>query len=325
MSMTSEQIRDFVMTYLETTDCQILEKSPHHVTVKLSPRADKDLTNRPYYWGFIERTGTEPETMSFSFIFDSEKHQAAEDARAAKQSDAPGAGAPRAPGGQPPQEDALLGRYFGAVRPLPILGPGRIQREELAFGHPRLKQIFEAAKRGGRYMYLFEEPGPRQRMALLPAAYEPWLGACFKVEFCCDMKREELHFYGVSLLTGNIDESFRTRLAATNLAPRLPENIHIEPTRLSLDDGRAALEAKLADRIEAYDNSWSAGARERLNDELALIDAYYKDLLKDPDQERAQGAREQYEARRGEIRWQYEPRIVVSALGCGIFHLRSPR
>lgn len=321
MSMTREQIRDYVMTYLEATECQVLEKSPHHVTVKLSPRADRDLTNRPYYWGFIERTGAEPETMSFSFIFDPEAHRAAEEAKAARE-----------PAGSDPQqqmeaarEDTLLGRYFGAVRPLPVLGPGRIQREELAFGSPRLKQIFEAARKGGRFVYLFEEPGQRQRMALLPAAYEPWLGVCFKVEFCCDMKREELHFYGVSLLTGAVDESFQTRIAAKRLVPRLPENVHIEPTQLSLDAGRTALEQRLAERIAAYDDAWAQEARERLNDELALIDAYYKELVKDPEPERAQGACEQYEARREEIRWQYEPRIVVSALGCGIFHLRSPR
>lgn len=319
MSMTREQIRDFVMTYLEATECQFLEKSPHHVTVKLSPRADRDLTNRPYYWGFIDRTGAEPETMSFSFIFDPEAHQAAEKAKAAQE---------QANAGQPmetAQEDTLLGRYFGAVRPLPVLGPGRIQREELAFGSPRLKQIFEAARKGGRYVYLFEEPGPRQRTALLPAAYEPWLGVCFKVEFCCDMKREELHFYGVSLQSGTVDESFQSRIAGKPLVPRLPENIHIEPTRLSLDAGRLALEQRLTERIQAYDNSWAKEARERLSDELALIDAYYKDLIKDPEPERAQGATEQYEARREEIRWQYEPRIVVSAMGCGIFHLRSPR
>ncbi|MDU4694640.1 MULTISPECIES: YqhG family protein [Paenibacillus] len=321
MSMTREQIRDYVLTYLEATECQFLEKSPHHVTVKLSPRADRDLTNRPYYWGFIERTGAEPETMSFSFVFDPEALQAAEAAKAAQ--DNPSLGPQQQM--EAAQEDTLLGRYFGAVRPLPVLGPGRIQREELAFGSPRLKQIFEAARRGGRYVYLFEEPGQRQRMALLPAAYEPWLGVCFKVEFCCDMKREELHFYGVSLLTGAVDESFQTRIAAKPLVPRLPENVHIEPTQLSLDAARTALEQRLAERIAAYDDTWAQEARERLNDELALIDAYYKDLVKDPEPERAQGASEQYESRRDEIRWQYEPRIVVSALGCGIFHLRSPR
>ncbi|MEF2965410.1 YqhG family protein [Paenibacillus sp. M1] len=312
MSMTQEQIREFVMTYLESTECQFLEKSPYHVTVKLSPRADRELTNRPYYWGFIERTGTPPETMTFSFIFDAERHRNMQQASEANNA-------------APAQEDPLLARHFGAVRPLPILGPGRIQQEELYFGSPRLKQIFAAARQGGRTVYLFEDPGPRQRSTLLPAAYEPWLGVRYKIDFCCDMKREELHFIGVSLLTGRIDEDFGARLSGKALIPRMPENMHIAPSSFSLPQGRQALEARIGEILQSYDSSWADEARDRLGEELALIDAYYKDLLNDPDEERKLAVLEQYEARKGEIRWQYEPRIVVSALGSGIFHLRSPR
>ncbi|MFD3258095.1 YqhG family protein [Paenibacillus lentus] len=311
MTMTMEQIQQYVMTYLEITECQLIEKSPHHVTVKLSPQADKDLTNRPYYWGFIERTGAEPETMSFKFVFDAERHDA--ELAAAEQNTTP------------PQEDEILGRHYGAVRPLPILGPGRIQREDIAFGSPRLKQIFNAALRGGRCVYLFESTAPRQRMTLLPAAYEPWLGVNFKIEFCCDMKREELRSLGISLLTGQIDTSFTSRLRPLTLVPRVPENVHIEPTRLTLAEGRDALERMIRAEVEAYDHTWAEEANERLQDELLLIDGYYTDLLRDPDEERKKLVQEQYESRRGEIRWQYEPRIVVSAINCGIFHLRSRR
>jgi len=309
MTMSREQIRDFVMTYLETTECRFLEKSPYHVTVKLSPRADRDLTNRPYYWGFIERTGTEPETMTFSFIFDPERHRETQE---------------ESGGGETAQEDPLMSRHFGAVRPLPILGPNRVQREELHFGSPRLKQIFAAAKQGGRSVYLFEDPGPLQRETLVSAAYEPWLGVRFKLEFCCDMKREELHFIGVSLRTGQIADPFTARLAGKAFAPRVPENMHVMPSRLTLEQGLKALENRIGERLSRCDSAWADEARERLGEELTLIDAYYKDLLADPDEERKKAAAEQYEARRGEIRWQYEPRIVVSAIGSGIFHLRSP-
>lgn len=57
MTMSPHEVQAYVLTYLEALDCQIMERSPAHVTVKLSPEADKALTNRPYYWGFVERTG----------------------------------------------------------------------------------------------------------------------------------------------------------------------------------------------------------------------------------------------------------------------------
>ncbi|MUG43586.1 YqhG family protein [Paenibacillus woosongensis] len=311
MTMTMEQIQQYVLAYLDITECQIMEKSPHHVTVKLSLQADKDLTNRPYYWSFIERTGAEPQTMSFKFVFDAERHDAE---LAAAEQDAP-----------KPQEDQLLGRHYGAIRPLPVLGPARIQREDLAFGSPRLKQIFDAALRRGRCVYLFESASPKQRMTLLPAAYEPWLGVNFKIEFCCDMKREEIRTLGISLLTGHIDTSFSSRLQSLSLVPRVPENVHIEPTRLSSAEGRDMLEQIIRTELEAYDQTWAEEANERLQEELLLIDSYYTDLLRDPDEEKKKLVQEQYESRRGEIRWQYEPRIVVSAINCGIFHLRLRR
>lgn len=331
MTMTTEQIQKFVMTYLETTECQIIEKSPSHVTVKLSPQADRDLTNRPYYWGFIERTGAEPETMSFSFIFDPERHQIDLDRQSKVESEqnsriveGESTNPIETPGIIQPQEDSILGRYFGVVRPLPILGPGRIQREELTYGSPRLKQIFAATQRSGRCVYLFEDPGQKQRMTLLPAAYEPWLGVCFKVELSCDVKREELHFYGISLLNGKVDEAFSSKLLDKSWMPRVPENIHIEPSRLSLADGRDVLVSKLRSKVESYDHTWAEEASERLQDELTLIESYYRDLLEQPDEEQNKTIQEQFESRQGEIRWQYQPRIVVSTVNYGIFHLRSP-
>lgn len=308
MTMSQGQIRDYCMTYLIATECQLLEKSPYHVTVKLSPQADKELTNRPYYWGFVERMGIQPETMSYCFIFNPEKHRELEDA-----SSSPDAA----------KVDPVLDRHFGAVRPLPVLGPGRIQKEEITFGSPRLKQIFAAARQGGRQVYLFENPGPLQRSTLLPAAYEPWLGVQFKIEFCSDVKREELHFLGISLRNGIINEAFAGRLAGKELTPRLPENVHITPTELSLSVARERLEAMITHKLQGADTGWADEARERLEDELLLIDGYYRDMLLDPDEERQRAINEQYEARKDEIRWQYEPRIVVSALGSGIFHLRS--
>lgn len=47
--MNSKQVHKYVNRYLEATDCSIIEKSPAHFTVKLSPEADRELTNRPYY------------------------------------------------------------------------------------------------------------------------------------------------------------------------------------------------------------------------------------------------------------------------------------
>ncbi|WP_240767973.1 YqhG family protein [Paenibacillus sp. FSL k6-2145] len=397
MTMSPHEVQAYVLTYLEALDCQIMERSPAHVTVKLSPEADKALTNRPYYWGFVERTGAPAETMSFTFIFDPDSYQQAIEAAEAKVVQASPPVVPNpdgtngvtngTPQGELPKE-TILGRYFGITPSLPQLGPGRILREEVVYGSRRLQQIFGAAREGGAFVNLFEQAAKRQLRATAPAVYEPWLGVCFKVEFACDLKREELHFLGISLRSGEIIEKFGTKLNRRDLSPRLAENMHVQTAKVSLLDAGAALESHLTNRLLELDYSWAEKAQERLDLELDVLDTYYEAVLRedtpevespgnitsdtenvqsdrtppaplkkvlditnakpigadvelaaeatvpidsetDAEEEKAKQAvidREamklQYETRRTEMIWQYEPKVKVTAISSGMFHLR---
>ncbi|WP_237176048.1 YqhG family protein [Paenibacillus sp. FSL H8-0317] len=397
MTMSPHEVQAYVLTYLEALDCQIMERSPAHVTVKLSPEADKALTNRPYYWGFVERTGAPAETMSFTFIFDPDSYQQAIEAAEAKAAQASPPVVPNpaetngitngGPQGEPPKE-TILGRYFGITPSLPQLGPGRILREEVVYGSRRLQQIFGAAREGGAFVNLFEQAAKRQLRATAPAVYEPWLGVCFKVEFACDLKREELHFLGISLRSGEIIEKFGTKLNRRDLSPRLAENMHVQTAKVSIFDAGAALESHLTNRLLELDYSWAEKAQERLDLELDVLDTYYEAVLRedtpevessgkitsdtenvhsnrtppvklkkvlditnakpieadvelaaevavpidseaDAEEEKTKQAvidREamklQYETRRTEMIWQYEPKVKVTAISSGMFHLR---
>lgn len=132
--MNARQVEKFVMSYLEATGCDIIEKSKGSVTVRLSPEADKKLTNRPYYWGFVERTGTPPETLTFAWQFGRDEEDAADDDETAGASERQGSAASTASGLSP------LG--FNVA-------PVRVLREDLYFGSGRLAQIFGAVRDGG--------------------------------------------------------------------------------------------------------------------------------------------------------------------------------
>ncbi|CAI6028012.1 hypothetical protein PAECIP112173_00522 [Paenibacillus sp. JJ-100] len=400
MTMSAHEIQAYVLAYLEALDCQIMERSPAHVTVKLSPEADKALTNRPYYWGFVERVGVEPETMSFTFVFDSEAYQQMiEAAEAQAKAVQPSSLSPDTNSEAP--KDTILGRYFGITPSMPQLGPGRILREDVVYGSRRLQQIFEAAREGGAFVNLFEQAAKRQIRSTAPAVYEPWLGVCFKVEFACDLKREELHFLGISLRSGEIIEKFGKKLNRRDLSPRLAENMHAQAPKISLADAGAALESYLTNHLSKLNYEWAEKAKERLQLELDVVDAYYEAVLRedvpevteaktdrakssahlppsrtsgvaqaipspsstalpvhnrvrgalepvtadvelaaepvadetqeelDSEQEKAKQAamdREamklQYETRRTEMIWQYDPKVKVTAISSGMFHLR---
>ncbi|WP_276355846.1 YqhG family protein [Cohnella caldifontis] len=289
--MNVRQVQKFVLAYLEATGSQLIEKSPNHITVKLSPEADRALTGRPFYWSFIDNTGTVPETMTYSWMFG--------------KSPPPQAGVPATP-------------LTSLLTP-----SGRVSREEIYFGSRRLNQFFDAVRQTGRCVTLFEEPPRGVRDPLRSAPYTAWLGVNFKVGYECDMKREELYGWGISLATGIIDEKFFERLDQAKLSPRLPPNIHLLKNGISLRKAMSQLEHALERKLKTSDFAWAEEAEERRREERKRIKGYYGPQLErasdDPDQSAALQAR--MRQRLEEIDWQYRPRVGVSVVNCGIFHL----
>lgn len=353
--MNAKQIHRFVERYLEATGCAIQEKSPAHFKVKLSPAADRELTNRPYYWSFVDRTGVEPETMTLLLVTDPAKYDAmiagAEtDARrgarpggaqsaahGAVQSDGTqGSEAPEvtAHGGAAPGGTAqggmahgsaaeqagmaALGRSFGFV---PAGLGARVPRDDLYFGSRRLEQLFEAARRGGRFVCLFQQPDERALHPYDSLPCTPWLGVNVKVGFVCDMKREEMHTFGVSLATGAVVEDFFDRLQGMKLTPRLPANVHVTGASLTLKKAADLIEQALMRILKSRDYGWAAAANERLKEELAQLAHYYEPLIESADEGQREQIAAQYESRKEEIRWQLKPRVVTEVISAGLFHL----
>lgn len=315
--MNTEQIEEYVTRYIEATGCQVIEKSPAHVTVKLSPEADKALTNRSYYWNFVERTGAEPETMTYTFVFDPEEMERLDEQKNNK-ADNNNEAVKNSASAVPAPNDSILGRYFGFV---PTAAQGRTHREHLSYGSSRLQQIFQSVKSQGKYVNLYEEPlNPFQ--PLQTSAYTSWFVVNYKVQFTCDMKRDELHSLGISLSTGEIAEEFHAYLLTKTLTPKLPANTHIRET-ITLSRAQSELNKYLEQIIQTYNHDWAEEARERMQVEVARMESYYHDLIKAADEDKKTQLKEQRQNRLEEIQWQYKPRIQVNVINCGIFHLLS--
>jgi hypothetical protein len=71
--MNQAQMYQYVEKYLKTQECEIIVKDPAYIQTQLTVDVDKDIANRPYYWMFVERTGTEPQPLQLTLIFDQGK------------------------------------------------------------------------------------------------------------------------------------------------------------------------------------------------------------------------------------------------------------
>lgn len=306
--MNTKDIHRFVHRYLDATQCSILEKSPYHFKVKLSPAADRELTNRPYYWSFVDRLNETPETMSFIFITDHEKYTTYMESNP--------------PAQQPPsQEDISFERAYG-LAPRPLLA---VPKEHLHFGSGRLEQLFQSTQLNGSYVNMYEEPNTRALHPYSSRAYTAWLGINYAIEFCSDRKREEIHSLGISLVTGHCVENFQKHLEQKKLSPRIPPNVHIAKNGISYFKAMSIGEQIIEKKLKSYNYGWAEEAQNRLKEELERLSRYYNPMQKQADIEGNEEHKEQLkqliEKRKEEIRWQYEPRVTVSVINCGLFHL----
>ncbi|NBI31195.1 YqhG family protein [Chengkuizengella marina] len=299
--MNKQQVDQFVMRYLESKQCHIIEKGSDHVVVQLSPEADRELTNRHYYWNFVERTGASPETMRLTFVFDMEKYEQAKAKNKEKENKM--------------NTDTILGRYLGIT---PLAGPQRTIQQDMTFGSIKLEQLFQVVQQKGKYINLYEVPS--ETSVSESTAYMSWLGVNFKVEFTSDLKRSEIHSLGICLSTGEIQTDFHHTALQMKLTTKMPPNTHIRPT-ISLERAVSELQKYIIQKVKVVDQKWALDAHDRLNEEILRIQTYYKDLIAAAEEEDKQEVEGLFENRLQEIKRQYEPKIQVSVINCGFFSL----
>ncbi|SDO30361.1 protein YqhG of unknown function [Paenibacillus sp. yr247] len=335
--MNKRNIHTFVMRFLEAYNCTIIEKSPAYVTTKLSPEADKEMTGRPYYWSFVERTGAPAETMTYKFILDPEQMKLESKPKVAAtavknppnggfpnqaHSQSQGQGSSQSPVAPDENSDSILGRYFGFV---PTTITTRVPQDEVIFGSRRLEQMFSIVRERGRFVHLFEEPFPTGATYHASLVYDTWLCVNYKVELACDRKRSEIHSLAIQLNSGEIREHFHKHVLTKSLSPKLPANSHILPDTISLPKAINALEMTLERKISVYDHSWADEANEQHRSEIDRVESYYNGLLLSAEPDKRDEIETQCRNRLQEIDWQHKPRIVVSVINCGLFHLNAGR
>ncbi|MDP5274585.1 YqhG family protein [Chengkuizengella axinellae] len=301
--MNKEQVHEYVMKYLESKQCQIIEKAPDHVVAQLSPEADRELTNRHYYWNFVERTGAPPETMRLTFVFDAETYEQTKSKNKQQEKESMS------------QSDTILGRYLGIS---PLSGNQRSIQQDMTYGSQKLEQVFHVVGQKGRYVNLYEVPNKTSVSESI--AYMSWLGVNFIVEFTCDLKRSEIHSLGICLSTGEIRTQFHESILKKDLTAKMPPNTHVRPM-ISLDRAISELHKNIVDKVKVLDQGWAVRAHERLREEIIRIETYYSNLVDAAEEEDKNEINILFKNRLEEIRQQYEPKIQVSIINCGFFSL----
>lgn len=184
--------------------------------------------------------------------------------------------------------------------------------EFIHFGSPRLHQIFRSAKTLAPYIRLFQQVSPKSgRLGL-----DPWLGINYKISYQCDLKKDRILSLGLQLINGTLVGGFQDVLESLSLTPKIPDFCYTLNPLIKPVSGIRRIEAFIEDTLQKEPADWAASAVERWHSDMELLDAFYEE---DGDGEKP----EAYFQEKKALKAQYEPKIHVNLINCGLFYLQS--
>ncbi|KQL53560.1 hypothetical protein AN964_08675 [Heyndrickxia shackletonii] len=190
--------------------------------------------------------------------------------------------------------------------------PDEVKGEMIHFGAPRLHQIFQSTKKLAGFIRLFEETKVlhNQQRPLYP-----WLGVNIKISYQCDRKRDIFRSFGLNMINGGLVENFQDYLQTKKLTPKIPDLCFTLSPIIMPKSGINRIEAFLKQEILMEDHEWAVQARQRWDEDLALLDHFYEDMEEKP---------ESYQIEKEALREQYEPSIRIEIINGGLFYLTQP-
>ncbi len=186
---------------------------------------------------------------------------------------------------------------------------GDKRSEMIHFGSPRLHQIFKAAKAQGACTRLFED---RETNGSQKVPLQPWLVLNMNVAYECDKKKDRLHSIGLNLINGTIVSNCQQFLQSLKLTPKIPDYSFTLTPMIKPESGIKRIQKMVEDLVMREDHSWADGARERWQQDLALLEHFYEGSEERP---------EAYHAEKEALQSLYEPKISVTIINGGLFYL----
>lgn len=200
----------------------------------------------------------------------------------------------------------------------PEQSPPDVKGERVNPGSTRLQQIFQSACKHGRFVRLYEDSPLNLINPRGSRPYVPWLGINYKIEWTCDQLRSEILSLGIQLLDGTIHDNFYAKISSLEWTPRLPIHRFLTNPQLTIEEAVSELEFYVQGYLDQVDESWAREAETRMQDELELLDQYYREKPSRVSEEEFQ---DEYKRRVRETKWQFQPRVQVNVVNAGLFYM----
>lgn len=188
--------------------------------------------------------------------------------------------------------------------------PEDIEGEFIHFGSPRLFQIFQAVKKNGKFIRLYE----KVRFMGGHTPLEPWLGLNVTISFQSDMKKDKLLSLGLHLISGQLIEGFQEQMEERALSTHISDYCYTMSPLIKPESGIKRLERYIEQAARSEPLDWAEASLKRWNNDLSLLNQFYEETEEKP---------EEYEIEKKALQTLYEPKIEMKIENGGLFYLQK--
>lgn len=242
----------FCERYFSEVGAVTTHQSNNYREYTLPADVDKEMTDRPYYWLWMEKMGQEPQPSILRLAFTEEAEQLANTTIRERAIAAAG-----------PSLSDIQRQYFVAPK-----------SELVNLGSFRLDKIYASCEQRGRFATVMpaETTSPDQLV--------PWLLVNIRVSQRCDITEQSVRSFGICLVNGQRIEGFYKMIERIRMKPMHPSLVASKMS-VSIRQALDTLHRTLTDQLVVMPHAWASAAQDRLNKDIIQIQTYYESLRQD--------------------------------------------
>lgn len=285
---------EFCDAYFHSVGAQCPVQRDMYREFVLPRDVDKELTDRPFYWLWVEKThqAVEPTTLRLAF---SEEAKRREDARLADE-----------------HRQMLQSQKQPTGYDLMYRKPQQTERVDL--GCFRLDRIFTSVQNRGRFICACPVSAPGD------ATHVPWVMLNGVIQQMADSVSEQWFSVGVCLVNLQIENQFMERISRIDMRSCSPTSILRRTSHSALEGARKA-QTHIENQVRSGRHKWAEEAQTRLVDDLAQLDTYYESIAMEDDVESQQAIQLEHERKRAALIETSTPRIFINVTQVGLIGL----
>ncbi len=252
----TEQL-EFCDRYFQTVQSDTVYQSEYYREYVLPLEIDKELTDRPFFWMWAEKTGQKitPTTLRLAF---SKEARDRENERLKQEALAKIEGKILTP----------MERMF--FRPPTV--------ELIDFGCFRLEKIFQSIDIRGRFACVISSNGDHNQSCV------PWVCVNGNISYCCDSIEQQSFSIGICLQNGQIMDDFFSKVSKIPMTNATPNQI-LKHATVSIQEAINRSKEHILQIVKIRPSNWAIEANTRLHDEIIRLETYYNSIMYDVSEE----------------------------------------